>query len=609
MNKKKFTPFTTSEIKPQGWLKRQLEIQADGLCGNLDLIWPDVCDSKWIGGSRDGWERVPYWLDGFIPMAYLLERDDLIKRAKIYIDAIINNQEPDGWICPCPYGQRDKYDVWAFMLICKVLTVYSDCSNDERVHIVLEKALRCLNEHIKINPLFSWGKFRWFECLIPIFWLYDRTQEKWLLDLARELKKQGFDYNDYFENFTDIIPKNEWRFDTHVVNLAMCLKSDSLYSLLDGRNPDSFADMAIEILMKYHSMAAFHFTGDECLGGGSPIRGSELCGVVEAMYSYEHLLANSGNPKWGDILERVAFNALPATISEDMWTHQYDQMSNQPECSIMPEGKVVFGTNNGESNLFGLEPNYGCCTANFGQGYPKLALNAFMHNEEGLAATLLLPSEVTFTFGEAIINCVCITEYPFNYDIKYIITTNKPVEFIFSVRIPSFAETASVNGIAVKAGEFYNIKKEWKGKEEINITLSFKIELLKRPSNLYCLVRGPILYSLPIKDKKVMHEYEKDGVKRSFPYCDYELFPLEKWNYGFVSDSFNITERNVGEIPFSSENPPMYIETELAEVEWSFANGVCAEKPVSNTILSIPQKMRLIPYGCTKLRMTELPKL
>ena len=76
------------EIQPEGWLKRQLGIQAQGLAGNLDQIWPDVRDSAWIGGDREGWERVPYWLDGFIPLAYLLRDQGMIARAGHYIDQI-----------------------------------------------------------------------------------------------------------------------------------------------------------------------------------------------------------------------------------------------------------------------------------------------------------------------------------------------------------------------------------------------------------------------------------------------------------------------------------------------------------------------------------------
>lgn len=73
----KYRALTAQQIKPEGWLLRQLEIQAEGLSGHLDLVWPDVRESKWIGGDKEGWERVPYWLDGFIPLAYLLDDEDL----------------------------------------------------------------------------------------------------------------------------------------------------------------------------------------------------------------------------------------------------------------------------------------------------------------------------------------------------------------------------------------------------------------------------------------------------------------------------------------------------------------------------------------------------
>jgi hypothetical protein len=124
-----------------------------------------------------------------------------------------------------------------------------------------------------------------------------------------------------------------------------------------------------------------------------------------------------------------------------------------------------------------------------------------------------------------------------------------------------------------------------------------------------CLVRGPLLYALPVKAKKVMHEYSNDGVERKFPYCDYELFPESEWNFGFASGDFAVNENDIGEIPFSAENPPVIIETDMAQVEWKITDGVCSEKPLSLKKCSSPQKNNLIPYGCTSLRMTELPIL
>ena len=193
----KWNLYTSKELKPAGWLKRQLEIQAESLSGNLDKMWPDVSDSRWIGGSRDGWERVPYWLDGFIPLAYLLENEDMISRAKMYIDAILAQQKPDGWICPCCEEDRVTYDTWAVQLLTKVLVVYYDCSGDERIPDVLYRVLKNYYELLSSGKisLFNWGKFRWFEGLVAVNFLYERCGESWLLDLAKILKDQGADYD------------------------------------------------------------------------------------------------------------------------------------------------------------------------------------------------------------------------------------------------------------------------------------------------------------------------------------------------------------------------------------------------------------------------------
>ena len=74
--------FTDNKIKPTGWLRRQLVTEAEGLVGNLDRIWGDIADSAWIGGECEGWERVPYWLDGYIPLAYMLEDPVMLREVE-----------------------------------------------------------------------------------------------------------------------------------------------------------------------------------------------------------------------------------------------------------------------------------------------------------------------------------------------------------------------------------------------------------------------------------------------------------------------------------------------------------------------------------------------
>src|SRR5437868_10501219 len=93
-----FEPLSLGQVRPAGWLLDQLQIQAEGLTGHLDEFWPDVAQSQWIGGDVEGWERGPYWLDGLIPLAVLLDSSSLRARADRWVDCILASQQPDGWL-------------------------------------------------------------------------------------------------------------------------------------------------------------------------------------------------------------------------------------------------------------------------------------------------------------------------------------------------------------------------------------------------------------------------------------------------------------------------------------------------------------------------------
>lgn len=613
LREKAYTPYTAKEIRPEGWLRQQLQLEADGLVGNLDKIWPDVRDSRWIGGDREGWERVPYWLDGFIPLAYLLEDEDKIARAKTYVDAILAQQKPDGWLCPCPDEERGRYDMWALLLIGKVLVVYHDCSGDDRVEGALLRAFRQFYDHLKGNTLFGWGLYRWFEGLIPVYWLYERTGEEWLLDLAVMLYTQGVDFRSLFENWRDQIPGNNWGFQTHVVNLAMAYKAEALVSLMTEKtlDPDALGEKMFETLQEYHGMAVGHFTGDECLSGNSPIQGSELCSVVEAMYSFEVLFSVGGNPIWLDRLEQLAFNALPATTSPDMWTHQYDQQTNQIECSRFGE-KVIFRTNGTDANLFGLEPNYGCCTANFGQGWPKFALAAFLHKEREIVSAALAPASLHTEMDGAAVFIKLDTLYPFRDTLTYTVTVSQPAEFTFGIRIPGFVRTATVDGRPAAAGEIFRLSRRWEGETAIEVVLDMEFAFVPRPEEMFALRRGPLFYSVAIEEDWRKLEYVKDGVERKFPYCDYEIFAKSSWNYAFASDHFVLSCREDFDLPFSTLHPPVELEASMYEILWGLEDGyknVCARLPKERQPLGEACTVRMIPYGCTSLRMTEMPRL
>ncbi|HIU31982.1 MAG TPA: glycoside hydrolase family 127 protein [Candidatus Caccousia avistercoris] len=605
-----FRFFPAGEIRPAGWLRRQLEIQAEGLSGNLDKFWPDISDSRWIGGSREGWERVPYWLDGFLPLAWLLDREDLKQRGKRYVDAILAGQREDGWLCPCSDGERADYDMWALFLILKVLVLYEDLTQDPRIEPAVYRALKNLDRHIDANTLNRWAQTRWFECWIPLLWLYERRPEDWMLGLARKLKAQGLDYEAVFEDFLYREPeeKGRWSQMSHGVNLAMMLKISALTSRLSGsREEFRKTDRMLELLDRCHGTAVGIFTADECLAGQSPVRGTELCAVTEMMYSMEHLAAASGEGKYADRLELLAFNALPATLSPDMWSHQYDQQVNQISCVVMDS--PPFGTNSGESNLFGLEPNYGCCTANFNQGWPKFALSTMLRGQGGVYLASYAPNKVCTQIDGMPVEVEVSGSYPFRLEADVTVRAPEPVRFPLLLRIPGWAAAASVTtegeSLAAEAGACLPLRRLWKGETTFHVAFAAAPEWMGRPHGMAALRRGPLVYALPLGEEWQQIHQEIPG--REFPHCDYQVLPTTPWAYGFAGTEAAVKERPMGTFPFSPEGAPVGLEVLCAPVAWDSADGCAAPLPRSREAVGPAEKKLFLPYGCTSLRMTELP--
>jgi len=595
--------FTPNEIKPSGWIKKQLQIQADGLSGNLDKVWRDVRDSSWIGGDAEGWERVPYWLDGFIPLAYLLENEDMINRAKKYIDAIIDSQKADGWICPCEEEKISEYDTWAIQLISKTLLTYYSCSNDKRIPAVLYKMLKNYYTLLKDEKikLFNWGKYRWFECFFAINFLYDLHKEDWLIDLGKILREQGTDYEKASLKWKT--PIHRVTFDTHLVNISMMMKCEAITHKILNEPYTNKAEHFYKILKNFNGTPVEVFTGDEHLNGLSPIQGTELCAVVEQMFSYETLFSVTGDKKWLERLEVIAFNALPATISDDMWTHQYDQLSNQISCEKFPT-KPIFGTNPQDSHLFGLEPSYGCCTANFSQGWPKFLLSSFMYKDDTILNTLPIPAILNTDKGKIVLE----TDYPFKN--KFIYKIEAKENFELKVRIPSFANNLKINGEFSDNKTYLTFSFKKGEKKEIKITFDAEIEIMDRPHNLKSIKCGSLVFSLPIRYEKKMYEYILNNVERKFPYCDYEYIGKSDWNYGYSDVEFKLIEKDISDIPFSSEKPAVIVEAKMKKIPWGLEKGyekVCAKIPESLIPISEEEKKELYPYGSAKLRMTEIP--
>ena len=627
-----FSLLPLGSIRPAGWLRDQLLIQANGLGGHLDETWPDVGpNSGWLGGTGESWERGPYFLDGLIPLAWQLDDARLKAKAQKYLDWTLDHPQPDGM-----FGPAGNNDWWPRMVMLKALTQYCDATGDPRVIPLMERYFAYQLHALPARPLKDWGRYRWQDEVLSVFWLYKRNRDPRLLELAHLLKQQGYDWQSQFADFHYTEPctlaylgltkpgdNNDRAMQTHGVNNAQALKASPVWWLLSNEETDHAAfHRQLVLLDQYHGLPNGIFSADEHLAGRNPSQGTELCTVVETMFSLEIALSILGDASIGDRLEKIAYNALPGTFTDDMWAHQYNQQPNQVEVSLH---RKPWTTDGPESNLYGLEPNFGCCTANFHQGWPKLASSLWMQaNDDGLVAAVYAPCELTFNAGDTQVHIVETTDYPFQPTIRFDVSPRKPWTASLRFRIPAWATGATlhVNGIAqpVQPGSFAQVHRTWKSGDVVELTLPNQPRILRGYRESASIESGPLVFSLPIAEDWV--KLRDRGMT-----ADWQVFPASQWNYALASADANNLKLHTSTVtykPFAQASTAVTVIAEAVKLPlWRAQDGVADPVPQSpvprdqdaidtegtGPKQSVTETLTLIPYAAAKLRITAFPVL
>jgi hypothetical protein len=616
-----FRRLPAGAIRPAGWLRRQLDIQASGLGGHLDETWADVGpNSGWLGGTGESWERGPYFLDGLLPLAWQLDSAPLKAKAQRFIDWTLEHPWPNGM-----FGPRGNDDWWPRMVMLKVLTQYHELTGDARVIPLMTNYFVYQLGALPQRPLRDWGRSRWQDELLSVLWLYDRTGDPRLLQLAALLHRQGFDWQGMFADFRfkqkvdvaaleakgggDVFMKDLGQ-RVHGVNIAMSIKSSPVWSLVSGNARDRDAvHHQLKMLDTYHGLPNGMFSADEHLAGRNPSQGTELCTVVETMYSLEVALAITGDPALADRLETIAYNALPGTFTDDMWAHQYDQEPNQVESSLH---RRPWTSNGPEANLFGLEPHFGCCTANFHQGWPKLVQSLWMATADGgMAAMVYAPCTVQTVVQGVPLRIEQSTDYPFRSRVDIVLQPARPIAFALKLRVPGWAtaSTLTVNGHAQAsqpAGRFVTLHREWRPGDTIALSFASTPTTVSGFNDSVSVRDGALVFALPIAESWI--KWRQRGLT-----ADWQVYPASRWNMGLPENaSFRRTEQPVGPIPFSRHQPPVTLSVEgRAVASWKAEEGAADPVPrrpqadASDT----PELLTLLPYAAPKLRITAFPLL
>ena len=304
-------------VRPEGWLRRQLALEAGGFSGKLEEIsqfckYPGNGWTSPTGQGPNGWEEVPYWLRGYVDLGYLLGDPTVIAHASQWLNAVLASQRANGY-----FGSQSNLtnaersdnlprrgpDLWPNMVMMFALRSFYEATGDARVIPFLTKYFRWQTT-IPLTDFLpgSWQKWRGGDNLDSIYWLYNRTGDRWLLDLARVNHERTADWSGGIASW-------------HNVNFAECFREpaqffqqsmDARYLNATVRNYDDHARL-------YGQVPGGGYAADENArpGFNGPRNGTETCAWAELMFSDEILVGITGDRHLGRPRRRGRLQLLP----------------------------------------------------------------------------------------------------------------------------------------------------------------------------------------------------------------------------------------------------------------------------------------------------------
>jgi DUF1680 family protein len=608
----------TGAVKPAGWLRKQLELEADGYTGQLAEI-SNFCRKQgnaWLnpeGKGHSGWEEVPYWFRGFCALGYVLGDKRIIAESQPFIETMFASQRDDGYFGTQSNRHEGKPggpDLMPNMSMLAALQSHYEATGDKRVIELMRKYFRW-QLTIPDKQFFAggWQVPRGGDNLASVYWLYNRTGDKWLLELGEKLQRCGSSWMNLATGGHNVDFSQGFRKPA----LFYQQSHDPKYLEASIRNWESIVGL-------YGQVPGGMFGGDEFArpGYGDPRQAIEACGVVEMMRSEIMLLGITGDPRWADRCENAAINSLPATMTADLKALRYLTSPNQVNSD--KRSKQPGLANGGPMQV--MNPHdHRCCQHNVGMGWPTYAEHLWQATAgNGLAAVFYAACEVRAKVGDGTeVTISEETQYPFDGTVSLRIKTPKAVRFPLYLRVPGWCAKLQVklNGAALdvpaKPGSYLIIDRPWADGDLLVLTLPMTptVHTWTKNRNSVSVNLGPVTFSLKIGER-----YERSGGTDKWP--AWEIHPTTPWNYGLVLDSADPSRSfEVVRKPWPASNQPFALDTAPVELRakakkiptWTEDHlglvGLLQPSPVTSD--EPVETVALVPMGAARLRLSAFP--
>jgi hypothetical protein len=643
----RFIGLPVGSVEPRGWLREMLKRQREGLTGHLGEIsaWLQKENSAWLskdGKGEYGWEELPYWLKGYIELAYIFDDAKMIKESQTWIEGALASQRANGDFGPDQRFEDGTRDYWANMIMLFCLQSHYEHSNDSRVLDLMAKYFKYQSSVPDKEMLTHyWQRMRGGDNLYGVHWLYNRTGDAELLKVAEKIHRCTANWR-----MKDNLPN--W----HNVNIAQCFREPAQFYLQSHNEADLQAAYAnfFEVRKRYGQVPGGMFGGDEnCRPGyDDPRQAIETCGIVEQMLSDEMLLQISGDPFWADHCEEVAFNTYPAAVMPDFTALRY---LTAPNLAVSDSKNHAPGIDNGGPFLMMNPFSSRCCQHNHSHGWPYFSKSLWMATpDNGLCAAMYSASQVGVKVGDGTqVHFTEETRYPFEDTVRLRFSAAKAVTFPLYLRLPAWCESpqVSINGRKEKlpanrgargsssfrgeeggGGKFVRIEREWKNDDGVTLRFPMKISVQKwtRNHNSVSVNYGPLTFSLKIGERYDRHDsiktatddskWQKGADPSKWP--SYEILPTTPWNYGLVLDeqdpakSFSLKRAKwpANDFAFTVDDVPLSLTARAKRIpQWDLDRyGLCAVMQNSPVLSDEPvETVSLIPMGAARLRIASFP--